>query len=1113
MSMDDSKGVFLQIPTLWLYSIYVAAATIWVLYSDRVLTYWIDDLDMPVQRFAYKAAGLVLGTAVLLYLVFLKRAPPGKAAIGAIFRGEHRIRILLISFLTLLFGAIIANLIFTLTQARQQVLDNQSATAGKLVQVLEQQTADSINATELALKSSARSMQLLPETGLRRQQVVHDLLESNIRNLPFVRAIWVLDAQGDMIHDSENLPGHYNLSDRDYFRVHKTNPSSDLYIDRPILSKHGVWFIGLSLRITRPDGSFGGVIAAALEPKHFRRFYESIKIGNQGIVSLMSMDGTIMLRVPDKEGAQGRKLQPPPKFVATLPIASAGSYRENSRVDQVKRLYFYRRVADRPLVVLVGLGETEILAPWRATAQSYIAASLAFMLLVAWFCYLALQELHRRTLLNGALAESETALAKAQRLSHTGSWQLDLATMTGIWSDEMYRLFGLAKTPTPPPFHQFLALLHPDDRAAVEYAANNATPLSGELRSNPANGPVRYFYARSSEVRNNVGQVIAITGTLQDITERRQADEKLRLAARVFDYMQDGIIVTNPENEIVAVNAAFERSTGYSESEVIGRNPSLLYSDRHDAAFYTGMAEVLLATGEWRGELWSRRKNGAIYPEWRTISTIRDSQGRRTGFVSIFTDLREIKEANAQLEFLSNHDPLTHLPNRRLLNDRLQQAIDAARPGHSGVAVLLLNIDRLQRVNDSFGHAAGDALLQEIAQRLLLKLQPGDTLARPGSDEFVVVLTQFEDSNDVITQAQQLLDAVAPPFQLCGHELSVTAGVGITIYPDDGGNASDLLKNADAALAHAKLGGRNAFRFFTSEMNAHALHWISLEHRLRGALSRNEFSLHYQPQICLKDGSMCSVEALIRWHSPELGTILPADFIPIAEDTGLIVSIGEWVIRTACAQNKVWQDAGLPPISVAVNVSALQFTAGTLPTILRSALAETGLAPQCLEIELTESVLMRETEMAIRQITEFHQMGLRVSLDDFGTGFSSLGYLSRFPLDKLKIDKCFIRNITSDAKSAAIAHATIALARGLGITVIAEGVENEAQLAYLDSAGCDEIQGFFIAKPLPADELEMFQAQNAKSTFKSQAWRQTSTRPVQELGKADTHQQIVKKVS
>jgi diguanylate cyclase (GGDEF)-like protein/PAS domain S-box-containing protein len=685
--------------------------------------------------------------------------------------------------------------------------------------------------------------------------------------------------------------------------------------------------------------------------------------------------------------------------------------------------------------------------------------------------------------------------------------------MTGTWSDEMYRLLGLDKTPAPPTFTRFLTLLHPDDRAMVESAANNATPWSGELRSNPANGPVRYFYAGSTAIRNHSGQVITLAGTLQDITERRQSDEKLRLAARVFDYIQDGIIVTNPKDDIVAVNTAFERSTGYSESEAIGRTPSLLYSDRHDAAFYTGMAEVLSATGEWRGELWSRRKNGAIYPEWRTISTIRDSQDRCTGFVSIFTDLSDIKEANVQLEFLSNHDPLTHLPNRRLLNDRLQQAIDAARPGHSGVAVLLLNIDRLQRVNDSFGHAAGDALLQEIAQRLLLKLQPGDTLARPGSDEFVVVLTQFDDSNDVITQAQQLLDAVAPPFQLCGHELSVTAGIGITIYPGDGGNASDLLKNADAALAHAKLDGRNAFRFFTTEMNAHALHWISLEHRLRGALSRNEFSLHYQPQIRLTDGSMSGVEALIRWHSPELGSILPADFIPMAEDTGLIISIGEWVIRTACAQNKAWQDAGLPPMSVAVNVSAHQIAAGTLPTIVRSALAETGLAPQYLEIELTESVLMRETEMAIRQITEFRQMGLRVSLDDFGTGYSSLGYLSRFPLDKLKIDQCFVRNITSDAKSAAIAQATIALARGLGITVIAEGVENEAQLAYLDSAGCDGIQGFFIAKPLPPNELEIFHAQNVKLTLKSQAWRQPLTRTMQELNKPDTHQQIVKKVS
>lgn len=444
----------------------------------------------------------------------------------------------------------------------------------------------------------------------------------------------------------------------------------------------------------------------------------------------------------------------------------------------------------------------------------------------------------------------------------------------------------------------------------------------------------------------------------------------------------------------------------------------------------------------------------------------------------MFTDLSEIRQANQQLEFLVNHDPLTRLPNRTLLSDRLQQAIDAAHAVNHQVAVLLLNLDRLQRVNDSIGHDAGDALLREMARRLQARMKTGDTLARPGSDEFVIVLTQFADTDDIITCAQQLLAEVAAPYMLAGHELTITASIGISIYPGDGLTPGDLLKGADTALSHVKNSGRNGFGFFTAEMNARALHWMSLEHRLRRALANDELSLHYQPQVCLDDGRICGAEALLRWHNAELGPVSPVDFIPLAEDTGLIVAIGEWVIRTACAQNKAWQDAGLPPLRVAVNVSALQVTAGSLPEIIRSALEQSGLSPQYLEVELTESVLMRETEMALRQIDELRRMGLSISLDDFGTGYSSLGYLSRFTLDKLKVDQGFVRNITTDPKSAAIAHATIALGHGLGIKVVAEGVETEGQLAYLRQAGCDEIQGYLINRPVPGKELEAMLARS-----------------------------------
>lgn len=553
--------------------------------------------------------------------------------------------------------------------------------------------------------------------------------------------------------------------------------------------------------------------------------------------------------------------------------------------------------------------------------------------------------------------------------------------------------------------------------------------------------------------------------------ERRAAEERLRLSARVFQSADEGIVVTDAEANIVAVNPAFQAITGYSEGEVLGQNPRILKSSRHDEAFYWNMWTSLRDGGHWAGEIWNRRKDGEVYPEWLTISSVKDEQGSLTHYVGLFSDRSAILASRERVDFLSQHDALTGLPNRSLLRDRLQQAIDTAEPQGLQVALLLLNIDRLQRVNETFGHDAGDALLKELASRLLSLLAPGDTLARLGSDEFVMVLTRFTSSDDIMIVAQQLIEEIARPFQMPDAELSVTSSLGIAVYPGDGIDPVALLKHADTALSLVKDEGCNGIRFFTAEMNSRALRRMALENHLRHAIERNELVLHYQPQVAMGDGSICGLEALIRWRSPELGLVSPADFIPLAEDTGLILPIGEWAMRKACLQNKAWQDAGLPPVRVAVNVSAHQITGGSLASMVQNVLEETGLDPRYLEVELTESVLISETELTLKQIALLRQMGVSISLDDFGTGYSSLGYLSRFTLDRLKIDQGFISNITTEPRSAAIAKAAIALAQSLGMTVIAEGVETEGQLGALRRLGCDEIQGFLFSRPVPPDEL------------------------------------------
>jgi len=551
----------------------------------------------------------------------------------------------------------------------------------------------------------------------------------------------------------------------------------------------------------------------------------------------------------------------------------------------------------------------------------------------------------------------------------------------------------------------------------------------------------------------------------------RDSEHRLELARQVFDSTQEAILMTDAQARIVAVNPAFEEITGFSEAEVIGKSPAMLRSGRHDPSFYTTMWTCLEKEGQWRGEVWNRRKNGEIYPERTSLSVVRNDRGDITAYVSVSTDLSALKAAHHQLDFLSNHDPLTLLPNRSLFNDRMLQALAAARQEARQVALLLFNVDRLSRINDSLGHSAGDAVLREVARRASEVAGPTDTVARLSGDEFVLLLTSFDDTDDVIYCAQRLIDAVAQPHPVGGHDLVVTGSIGISIYPRDGDAPGDLLKAADAALTHMKDAGRNGFRFFKGEMNAEALRWLALETRLRRAIERDELSLHYQPQVSRIDGRLVGMEALLRWKSDEIGNVSPADFIPLAEDTGLIHLIGEWVIRQACFQNKAWQNAGLAPVRVAVNVSASQFKAGTVAQVVRTALRDSGLAPQWLEVELTESVMLGDTAGSEAQMTELREMGVSLSLDDFGTGYSSLGYLSRFPLDKLKIDQTFVRNIATEQRSAAIAQATIALAQGLSLAVVAEGVETIGQRDFLGSIGCDVLQGYLYGRPVPAHEM------------------------------------------
>jgi diguanylate cyclase (GGDEF)-like protein/PAS domain S-box-containing protein len=423
--------------------------------------------------------------------------------------------------------------------------------------------------------------------------------------------------------------------------------------------------------------------------------------------------------------------------------------------------------------------------------------------------------------------------------------------------------------------------------------------------------------------------------------------------------------VTDADGTLVSVNPAFELITGYSAAEVLGRNPRILQSGRHEEVFYREMWASLRETGQWRGELWNRRKSGEVYPEWLNISAIKDTAGSTTHYVGLFSDISSVKEAMQQIDFLAHHDALTRLPNRILFHDRLSHGLDRAQREGRPLALLYLDLDRFKDVNDTLGHLVGDELLQEVARRMTGAVRAGDTLARLGGDEFVLLLEDDASAQQAAVVARKMLELFATPICIAEHRLVVTASIGISLYPGDGEDADTLLKHADRAMYEAKSRGRNAYQFFEPALSARVLERLVMENALRGAMARNELLLHYQPQVDLGTGRICAAEALLRWRSAELGLVSPADFIPVAEETGLILSIGEWVLRTACAQNKAWQDAGLPPIRVAVNVSVLQVLTGTLPAMVAETLRDTGLEPRYLELGLTESVMIRAVDATL----------------------------------------------------------------------------------------------------------------------------------------------------
>ena len=559
-------------------------------------------------------------------------------------------------------------------------------------------------------------------------------------------------------------------------------------------------------------------------------------------------------------------------------------------------------------------------------------------------------------------------------------------------------------------------------------------------------------------------------------TENEAGGLDYSVLLRVFEQSNEAVLICDSANRITAVNAAFTQLTGYSRDDVLGQNPKILASGRIPPELYPAMWEALKRDDHWEGEIWDRRKDGSIFPKWLIISALRDTSGEIEHYIAGFTDISERKEAADRLLHLAYHDPLTHLPNRLAFDSQLELTIRSCERDNRQVAVMLIDLDRFKTVNDTLGHHVGDDLLKSVALRLRECVRASDIVARLGGDEFVVVLPDIESALTAASVAGKVQRFLADSHEVGEHQLYATPSIGISIFPSDGRDSDTLLRNADVAMYHAKNVGRNNYQFYAARMNEAASERLQLENALRLAVSNIspyacQFSLHFQPQLQVNSGRIVGLEALARWPHPTLGNVPPGRFIPLAEDTGLIQPLGDWVFWESCRHVRIFKDLGLPAVRVAVNISAQQLRHENLPLMVHGALACYDLSPSDLELEITESTAMQNPEITLSILNQLSDMGIALAIDDFGTGYSSLAYLKHLPIQRLKLDQSFVKDIESDLSDAAICSATIALGHNLGLELVAEGVETQAQRDFLSKLGCDVLQGYLYSRPLPASEI------------------------------------------
>jgi diguanylate cyclase (GGDEF)-like protein/PAS domain S-box-containing protein len=981
--------------------------------------------------------------------------------------------------LLLLAAVVLALAGLTITQERSQYQERAAIAAQNISRILEQNIAGNTSRIDLAVQALVHEAERQLAGGGLERRAADAFIDWQFALQPWLDSLRLTDSRGDILYGIGVAPEkHISVADRDFFQRARDEPDAGLIISSPLLGRiSGKWTVVLGRRVNRPDGGFAGLAYATITLEHFQALFASLNVGKSGSVTMRELDLGMIARFPAPPGSRIGDKTVSKQFAAALKAAPlAGGFEAATGLDGINRTVSYRRIANYPAYVIVGLATDDYLAEWREDTKKTLALVALCIVTAAIACALVARAWRRQLAAVGTLREQESKFRTLLESAPDAMVIVDakgLISMTNRHTQAMlgYEREELLGQPVEQLFPHRYRGGQPGIRKDFLDHGRGGASAGRELWLLAKDG--RELPVSMNLSATDSGAEPMTIAAIRDISERKRAEEEMQLASLVYNTSSEAMMVTDLEGVIITVNPAFTQVTGYSAEEVIGQTPRVLRSGRHDQAFYQAMWSELILTGQWQGEVWDRRKNGEIYPKWVVINTASGGDGAPLRRVALFSDITEKKNSEEVIWQQANFDALTGLPNRQMFSDRLEQEVKKAHRADLRMALLFLDLDRFKEVNDTLGHDMGDQLLKEAARRLTTCVRESDTVARLGGDEFTVVLGELDDPASAERVAQAILRELARPFHLGGEDVYVTASIGVTFYPEDAGDMDALLKHADQAMYAAKSQGRNRYSYFTASMQELAQARMRLTSDLRGALAGQQLRVFYQPIVELASGAVHKAEALIRWQHPSRGLVSPAEFIPVAEDTGMIVAIGDWVFYEVVRQVEKWRAVYCEQFQISVNKSPVQFRSeGSSHAPWIEHLGRVGLPGQSIVVEITEGLLMEASGIVSDHLLGFRDAGVQVSLDDFGTGYSSLSYLKKFDIDYLKIDQSFVRNLGADSEDLALCESIIAMAHKLGIKVIAEGVETAAQRDLLAQAGCDYAQGYLYSRPVPAEAFE-----------------------------------------